>query len=167
MPAFQLGEKAPNFTLPAVTGEEFSFDSHLSEHKSLHLVIFFRGAWCPVCVSDLNSLQESNAYFQDKNVHLITISTDKKEDLKKMAEDNSLTFPILADEQLEALKSYDVFYHGEDAPYEDHGAHGEPAYFLIDEDGKVLYQQRQTSPFGRPAVTELRKIVQYVTKNRK
>lgn len=133
----------------------------------MHLIIFFRGSWCPVCVSDLKSLQESKSYFDEKNVHLLTISTDKKEDLKKMAEENDFTFPVLADEEQEALKAYDVFYHGEEAPYEDHGVHGEPAYFLIDENGKILYQQRQTSPFGRPSVTELRKIVQYVTKNRK
>lgn len=34
------------------------------------------------------------------------------------------------DEELNALKAFDVFYQGDDAPYEDHGFHGEPAYFL-------------------------------------
>ncbi|AZB44384.1 peroxiredoxin [Bacillus sp. FJAT-42376] len=167
MPAFQLNQKAPDFSLPAVSGDTFSFEKHQKEHKSLHLVVFFRGSWCPVCISDLTSLQESKSYFEDKNVHMIAISTDKLDALKKMSEEHDFTFPVLADEKLEALEAYDVFYHGEDAPYEDHGVHGEPAYFLIDEEGKVLYQQRQTSPFGRPSVTELRKIVQYVTKNKK
>lgn len=76
-------------------------------------------------------------------------------------------FPVLSDEKLEALQKFDVFYHSKDAPYEDHGTHGEPAYFLVDEEGKLLYQQRQTSPFGRPSATELRKIVQYIQKNLK
>ncbi len=79
------------------------------------------------------------------------MSTDKLENLKKMALENNLSFPILSDESLVALKAYDVFYHGDDAPYEDHGTHGEPAYFLVDENGQLLYQQRQTSPFGRPS----------------
>lgn len=68
--------------------------------------------------------------------------------------------------ELKVLKAYDVHYHREDDPYEDH-LHGEPAYFLIDEKGELLYQQRQTSPFGRPTVTELRKIVQYIGKTYK
>lgn len=81
-----------------------------------------------------------------------------------MVDEQKLTFPVLADEELTALKAYDVFYHGDDAPYEDHGAHGKPAYFLVDENGQLLYQQKQTSPFGRPTATELRKIVQFIKK---
>ena len=49
--------------------------------------------------------------------------------------------------------------------YEAHGVHGEPAYFLVDENGTLLYHQRQTSPFGRPSATELRKIITYIAKN--
>jgi peroxiredoxin len=167
MAIFKLGEKVPNFALPEISGQDFSFESYLKEHKSWNLIIFFRGAWCPVCVHDLKDLEESKAFFEGKNVHLITISTDKLENLKKMSLENNLSFPILSDENLDALKAYDVFYHGEDAPYEDHGTHGEPAYFLVDENGHLLYQQRQTSPFGRPTSTELRKIVQYIGKNLK
>ncbi|UII57074.1 peroxiredoxin family protein [Cytobacillus spongiae] len=167
MSVFSLGDKIPNFTLPTATGEDFSFDSHQQEHKAWHMIIFFRGSWCPVCVQDLKDIEENKGFFEGKNVHFITISTDSKSNLKQMVDEHSLTFPVLSDENLEALKSFDVFYHGEDAPYEDHGAHGEPAYFLVDENGKLLYQQRQTSPFGRPSTTELRKIVQYIAKQMK
>ncbi|CCW05083.1 MULTISPECIES: peroxiredoxin family protein [Bacillus] len=167
MTIFTLGKKVPNFTLPEITGQEFSLETYLKESKGWKLIIFFRGAWCPVCVHDLKDLEESKGFFEGKNVHLITVSTDKLENLKKMALENNLSFPILSDESLVALKAYDVFYHGDDAPYEDHGTHGEPAYFLVDENGQLLYQQRQTSPFGRPTSTELRKIVQYIGKNLK
>ena len=81
-----------NFTLPAITGQEFTLETHLKEHKSWNLIIFFRGAWCPVCVHDLNDLEESKSFFEGKNVHLITNSTDKVEKLKKMAEENNLSF---------------------------------------------------------------------------
>ncbi|KUP05181.1 peroxiredoxin [Bacillus coahuilensis p1.1.43] len=167
MATFTLRDRIPNFTLPSTTGETFNFEEHQNQHSEWHLIIFFRGAWCPVCVQDLTSLEESKSFFEGKNVHIITISTDKLEDLKNMAEENNLTFPILADEKLEALKAFDVFYHDEEAPYEDHGAHGEPAYFLVNEKGELLYQQKQTSPFGRPTTTELRKIVQYIQKQMK
>ncbi|WP_243292019.1 peroxiredoxin family protein [Bacillus sp. FJAT-47783] len=167
MSKFLLGDKIPNFTLPSASGNEFSFESHQKEHSKWHLIIFFRGAWCPVCVQDLKDLEENKGFFESKNVHLITISTDTLSNLKKMVEDHQFSFPVLSDENLEALKSFDVFYHSENAPYEDHGVHGEPAYFLVDEKGKLLYQQKQTSPFGRPSATELRKIVQYIGKNLK
>lgn len=167
MAKFNLGEAVPNIELPSVAGNTFSFKKHQQDHQSWHLVIFFRGSWCPVCINDLKELEESKNFFESKNVHIITISADSSEALKKMADDNHLSFQVLADEKLEAIKEYDVHYHGENAPYEDHGVHGEPAYFLVDEKGQLLYQQRQTSPFGRPSATELRKIVQYIRKNLK
>ncbi|MBX9994549.1 MULTISPECIES: peroxiredoxin family protein [Priestia] len=167
MTQLKLNENIPNFILPSTTGETFSYETHQKEHQSWPLIIFFRGAWCPVCVQDLKDLEENKNYFESKNVHLITISTDELDNLKKMADESNLSYPVLSDKNLEALKAFDVFFHGEDAPYEDHGAHGEPAYFLVDEKGRLLYQQKQTSPFGRPTSTELRKIVQYISKNLK
>ena len=81
--------------------------------------------------------------------------------LKQMANESDLSLPILADEGLNIKKVFDMFYHGEDAPYKDHGVHREPIYFLVDEHEKILYQQQQTSLFSRPTSTEIKKIVQY------
>ncbi|MGE6630685.1 peroxiredoxin family protein [Bacillus sp. NPDC077027] len=167
MSSYQLGDKMPDFSLPAVNGERIEFFKHQQSHDSWHLIIFFRGAWCPVCVEELKELEKQQTYFQDKNIHLMAISTDQLDNLKEFAKKEGLSFPIMADEELTSLKAYEVFYHGENSPYEDHGVHGEPAYFLLNEKGKLLYQQRQTSPFGRPHANELRKIIQYIRKNLK
>ncbi|KPB04065.1 peroxiredoxin family protein [Bacillus sp. CHD6a] len=163
----KLKDKAPEFKLTQTTGETFSFDAHQKEHEAWHLIVFFRGSWCPVCQDELKELEESKGYFEDKKVHVLAISTEEADKLKEMVSEYDLTMPVLSDPKLEALEAYGVYYHGEDAPYEDHGVHGEPAYFLVDEKGKLLYQQRQTSPFGRPSVSELRKIVKYIGKNLK
>jgi peroxiredoxin len=112
-------------------------------------------------------LEESKIFFESKDVYITAISTDNKDSLKKMVDDKRLSFPVLCDESLRALKAYGVFYHSDNDPYEDHGEHGEPAYFLVDETGRLLYQQKQTGPFGRPSVIDLRKTVQYIKKNLK
>ena len=167
MTEFQLGKPVPDFTLPSVSGENYSFSSYREVKGGWHLIIFFRGSWCPVCIGDLEEIEKSIGYFEGKNIHISTISTDKLANLKEMAEEHKFTFPVLSDENHDALKAYKVHYHSENDPYEDHGAHGEPAYFLVNEQGNLLYQQRQTSPFGRPNATELRKITQYISKNLK
>jgi peroxiredoxin len=164
---FNLGDSAPYFTLPAVSGNEYSFESDQNDHTGWHLLVFFRGSWCPVCQEDLKEIQESKSYFDDKKIRITAIATDTLDNLKEMAKEYNLKFDLLSDPERKSLNAYDVYYHSEHSPYEDHGAHGEPAHFLIDEHGKILYQQRQTSPFGRPNVTELRKIVKYISKNRK
>jgi peroxiredoxin len=167
MSDFELGNPVPDFTLPAVSGVEYKFEDYHKQTGGWQLIIFFRGSWCPVCISDLKELENSKGYFEGKNIHITTISTDNLDALKEMVKEHNFTFPVLADENHQVLKAYQVHYHGENAPYEDHGAHGEPAYFLVDEQKNLLYQQRQTSPFGRPSATELRKITQYISKNLK
>lgn len=166
---FKLNEKAPDFTLPKITGGEFCFSDDLKSHDEdhWHLIIFFRGSWCPACMNELDQLEKEQGYFNDKKVHLITVTHDEQADLEKMQQEHQFSFPVLNDKDFQFLKDYHVHFHAEDAPYEDHGTHGDPAYFLTDAEGRVLYQQRQTSPFGRPAPTELRKIIQYIRSNLK
>lgn len=164
MNKFNLRDTVPNFELPSTSGYQYGFESFRNDHKGWHLIIFFRGSWCPVCVEDLKDLEKNKGYFEDKGVYLTLVSTDSIDNLKQMVDEHNFTFPVLSDQDLNVLKAYDVFYHSENDPYEDHGTHGEPAYFLADEEGRLLYQQKQTSPFGRPTTTELRKIVQYIKK---
>lgn len=64
------------------------------------------------------------------------------------------------------LHDYGVHLHDDEtAPYEDKGVHGEPAVFLLNEDGSLLYQQKQTSPYGRPNAEEFLKIAAYIKEN--
>ncbi|MGP4060343.1 peroxiredoxin family protein [Halobacillus sp. H74] len=168
MTTFKLNQDAPDFKLPTVAGEIFSFTDILEEGgDKWNLIVYFRGSWCPACMSELDEFNESMSYFEKQNVRLITVTHENKEDLEKMMEKHDFTFPVLLDDQLEFTSSYGVHYHDQQAPYEDHGTHAEPAYFLTDEKGKLLYQQRQTSPFGRPHPNEIRKIIQYIKKNLK
>ncbi|MGI1805347.1 peroxiredoxin family protein [Exiguobacterium sp. TDN 0502] len=163
--SLELLEEAPDFKLRQVGGEMFHFCESVKQFEGWHLIIFFRGAWCPVCVQDLKDLEQQRGYFEDKKIRLVTIATDEMTNLENMVEEHELHFPVLHADDLETLMNYGVHYHGADAPYEDHGEHGEPAHFLINETGHLLYQQVQTSPFGRPSATELRKIIQYIKKN--
>ena len=168
MSPMNLNEQVPDFTLPSVTGDEFSFKDFLNENgDDWHLLIYFRGSWCPACVEELKDLEESHEYFVNHQVHLTTISADHKDSLHNMVSKHDFSLRVLADQELHVLNQYGIHYHDENSPYEDHGTHGEPAYFLTDGDGKLLYQQRQTSPFGRPHPKELRKIIQYIRKNLK
>lgn len=167
MNTLQLGNNAPFFTLPRAEGGDYSLEQDLVDRPGWRYIIFFRGAWCSVCNEDLKEIQESLSYFEGKNVHFTALSTDNREDSLAMKEEHNLGFPLLSDAPKDLLDDYGVFYHDENSPYEDHGSHGEAGYFLLDENGKVLYQQTQTSPFGRPTAKEMRKIVAYIRKNLK
>ncbi len=108
MSSFKLGDKMPNFSLPTILGEHIDFHKHLEEHQSWHLIVFFRGSWCPVCVEELKELEQQQSYFQDKDIHLMAISTDHSDDLKEFADKEGLSFPIMSDKYLTSLKAYEV-----------------------------------------------------------
>lgn len=163
MPKFQLGDQAPDFNASTIEGESFSFYNHLKEDDCFHLLIFFRGEWCPVCNEQLKDLQDHLDTFKELNTHIIGVSTDKAENLVKMKENNSLSFPILSDPDREVLNAYGVYYH-DGTHYDDHDSHGEPGAFLIDPDKRILYLDIQTGPFGRPSAEDLRKTIKYIQK---
>ncbi len=96
------------------------------------------------------------------------MASDTLSNLKEWQEENKFPFPILSDENFAMLEEYGVYLHDDEtAPYEDEGKHGDPAVFLLDESGKLLYQQKQTGPFGRPDAKDMRKTASYIKKNLK
>lgn len=161
----KLNDNAPNITLTNASGHDFDLSQQLNQGK-WQLVIFFRGSWCPACREEIKTLQEAKSYFDKHDVQITLITQDDPSALQQMITEDALAFDILVDRDLQATKAYDVYYHSDkDDPYNDHGEHVEPAYFLLDDQGRVMYMQRQTNPFGRPTPKELRKTVQYIRKN--
>lgn len=166
MTKLNLGQDAPSFSLVNTEGELFQFEEHQKSDNRWHMLVFFRGEWCPVCNEQLEELQEHLGAFQKLDVHPIAIAKDSLESLRKMKEKHSLQFPVLSDNENAAIDAYGVMMHSEDDPYEDHGEHGEPAIFLIDENGKLMAQYLQSSPFGRPSPDGLITTIKYIRKNK-
>ncbi|SDP63315.1 peroxiredoxin family protein [Halobacillus aidingensis] len=168
MPDLQLGDRIPNFYLPSTEGKNYLFENFMQEHENKwHLIVFFRGSWSPICIEELEKLEDSKVELENQNLQTTAISTDYLEDLKNLVRKNNLTFPVLSDEYVTVIEAFGVFLHKTEAPYEDHGVHGEPAYFIINEDGQLMYQHKQTSPFGRPSPEALVKITKYISNHLK
>ncbi|WP_040340278.1 peroxiredoxin family protein [Fictibacillus macauensis] len=163
MTQLQLGDQAPNFTAQTSDNKPFHLHDHLKDDNRFHLLVFFRGEWCPVCNEQLQDLQENLHVFKELNTHVMAISTDQPENLQKLKENHHISFPVLHDEKEEALKAFGVYTH-EDTLYEDHGHHGEPGVFLIDPEKRILHISVQTGPFGRPSAEDLRKTIKYIQK---
>jgi peroxiredoxin len=156
----QLGNRVPNFILPAVRGDQFLFESHLEKHDgSWHVVVFFRGSWCPECRSSLKELELCLNDLYTENLTVIAISTDNKQALEQMVKQEQLSFPVLSDEFFSIAEAFGVYINHKDQ-------HGEPAAFIIDDQGELVYQQKQTGPFGGPSPQDLIQSVQHVKKHR-
>ncbi|WP_160911546.1 redoxin domain-containing protein [Halobacillus litoralis] len=163
MPELRLGDLVPNFILPTATGEQFLLEDHQQSHRNCwHLIVFFRGSWSPACVRALRQMEDHLEKFTNEYVTVMAIAAENTSELKHLADKENFTFPLLADEFLSIIEAFGVFIHHRSASEEGMGAFGEPAFFLINHDGELLYQQKQTGPFGRACAGDLLETVRHL-----
>ncbi|REJ07149.1 peroxiredoxin family protein [Halobacillus trueperi] len=163
MSELRLGNRVPDFILPSVTGEQFLLESHKENNEDCwHLIVFFRGSWSKECVRALKQIEDHLVEFSKENVTMIAIAAENTRELKRMVENEKLSFPILADEFLSIIEAFGVFTEHRPGNKEAISVFGEPAYFLINHSGELLYQQKQTGPFGRACAGDLLRTVRYL-----
>jgi thioredoxin-dependent peroxiredoxin len=93
--ALEVGEKAPDFTLPSTTGEQISLSQFQGKQ---HVLLEFYGVdFAPVCVSNLSARKADYSKFQALNVQLLGISTNHPFSQKTLAESLQLPYPLLSD----------------------------------------------------------------------
>ncbi|MYL71646.1 redoxin domain-containing protein [Halobacillus litoralis] len=163
MSEFRLGDRVPNFILPTITGEQFLLESHQEIHeKSWHLIVFFQGSWSPECVRFLKQIEDHLRDFSREHVTVMAIAAENTAGLKRMADKENFTFPLLADEFLSINEAFGVYTQHREISNEGIRSFGEPACFLINHEGELLYQQKQTGPFGRACAADLLKAIRHL-----
>jgi glutaredoxin-dependent peroxiredoxin len=103
----QVGEKAPDFTLPDTDMKPRS----LKEFQGQKVVLaFFVGAFTGVCTKEMCAFRDSMARLIDLKAQVIGISVNDPFSNKGFAEKNRLTFPILSDVNREVINAYNLVF---------------------------------------------------------
>jgi peroxiredoxin len=129
----QLGEKAPDFNLPATDGKDYSL-ADFADAKTL--VVFFTCNHCPYVIGSDEVTRQTAKRFAPQGVKFVGINSNSKEThpdddfdhmVKRMKEHN---FPwvYLRDESQEAALAY--------------GALRTPHFYVFDENRKLVYTGR-------------------------
>jgi peroxiredoxin len=122
MTALATGKKAPDFTLPAMNGQQFSLKEALTQGSVI--AAFFKIS-CPVCQYAFPFLQRIHQAYRDKKVTIIGISQNNKKDTALFIKEFKLTFPVLLDD----TDTYPVSNA--------YGLTNVPSIFWIDADGTI------------------------------
>jgi len=127
----KIGEKAPDFTLPAVSGKEISL--HQFEGKKHVVISFVPAAWTPVCSDQWPGYNIVKDIFEQHNATLIGITVDNIPTLYAWTNQmGNLWFNVLSD----------FWPHGEVANrfgvLRSDGV-SERALFVIDKKGIIRY----------------------------
>jgi polyisoprenoid-binding protein YceI/peroxiredoxin len=103
-----VGDRAPNFALPDITGRKQSLAVALK--KGPVVLVFYRGEWCPFCNLQLRALEEAYPDMKALGASLIGIAPQLEKRASVQAEKNKLSFPLLADKTGKTMRRYRLLY---------------------------------------------------------
>jgi len=159
-----VGAKAPAFTLQdGSTGRPVSSTDLLALGP---LVInFFRGRWCPYCVTELEIWRDLQPQLRQRGALLVAISPQTTRQNNFTIEQHHLPFPLLADPGAEAHRRYfqsilvNIPFNNAGLSY--HNATEAswrlplPAVFVIDQDNVIIFAEAHADFRVRPEPTEV------------
>ncbi|HEY0866504.1 MAG TPA: redoxin domain-containing protein [Fimbriimonas sp.] len=153
--------QAPDFALKNEEGVIASL-AELRGDKPF-LLLFSRFEDCPTTRRDL--LDYGNVYdrLEMLGVGMAAVTVDTVPNHRKLKRDLGVPFPLLSDPDFSVSESYGVYRSDET----DHGPqpHGEPAVFIVDVDGNLVYSQVSSAPKGLAHPAELTLMLLYMVRN--
>jgi peroxiredoxin len=122
--SLQIGDSAPDFTLPDLTGQDVS----LQDFRGKVVLLNFWASWCVPCRSETPALQRLYEKYQDQDFVVIGVSIDEEtvEAVPDFIEEFGLTYPILLDTTRVST--------GQDGSYR---LEGIPQSYFIDAEGII------------------------------
>ena len=136
-----VGDKAPNFTLPDKNGDHVSLSDLLGKKV---VVYFYPKDNTPGCTRQACAFAGAYGEFKKKNIEVIGISKDSVKSHEGFAERHSLPFILLSDPELEAIKAYGV--------WQEKKLYGKVSFgvvrttFVIDENGYIQHVMPKVKP---------------------
>jgi len=119
-----VGDRAPEFQLPALGGSPVS----LSDYRGKVVMVHFWATWCPPCVEELPVLESLYQTLKSEGLEILAISIDKGEGsiVSTFMKRYGLTFPVLLDPEASVSSSYGTFKL--------------PETYIVDRQGVVAYK---------------------------
>ncbi len=164
-----VNDAAPAFTAKDQNGNKVNLEEQLK--KGPVVLVFYRGQWCPYCNRQLKKLEDSMSLVMAKGATIIAISPEMPENIAKTIEKTKVTYPILHDEGMKIMKSYDVAFAVDGKTIEKYKGYGidftqangmanganlpVPALYVINKEGKISFRHFDTNYAKRVSVAEI------------
>ena len=154
----KAGERAPEFIVRTVDGEAFTFDPSNLQRPAI--LISFRGGWCPYCNLHLSELRTVIPDLKASGYDVLFLSGDAPEQLydglqQETQEDiEGLDYTILSDASISAALAFGTAfrtgqgmndylerknYEYTDSSIGQHNALSVPFVYVVDKNGKIVY----------------------------
>ena len=137
----EQGDQAPDFELPDQEGRPVK----LSELRGKPVVVYFYPkAATPGCTVQACGVRDHEVDYKKAGAVVLGISPDPVRKIKKFADDQTLAFPLLSDEDHAVAEAYGVWV--QKSMYGRTYWGNERTTFVIDSDGRVSEVLRKVKP---------------------
>ena len=106
MAELQVGQIAPDFTLPTDQGQEISLQELLKQSEKGAVIYFYPKASTPGCTTEACDFRDSLNSLKSAGYAVVGISPDKMPALEKFRDHQELNFPLASDPEREVMSSY-------------------------------------------------------------
>jgi peroxiredoxin len=160
----RVGEQAPAFALPDASTGKLVRSSDLLALGTL-VIKFFRGRWCPYCMTELETWQSLYPELRERGALLVAISPQTPRQNDFTVQQHSLAYPVLTDTRAQVAAAYGVTYTVPPAMQKHYRSilvnipfiNGDdtwqlplPATFVISREGTVLFSEAYADHRVRP-----------------
>lgn len=143
MPTLNVGDTAPDFSLPAGDGKTLS----LKDFRGKKVVLYFYPKDnTPGCTKEACSFRDEIRKFERKGAVIIGVSADRVESHRKFADKYDLPFSLVSDEKKSLINAYGVWK--KKSLYGRTFLGIERSTFVIDEKGKIARIYRKVKVDG-------------------
>ena len=147
-----VGTRAPTFSAQTKDGAVRTFS--VDGYQNPTIVLFYRGGWCPYCISQLSDLRLVEPKLRQSGFEIVFLSTDRPAILYLSLKAENIHYTLLSDSRLEAAKAFHVAYRLDEATLANMKKYGVdldsttgeplhelpvPSVFIIDKTGTIRY----------------------------
>lgn len=104
-----IGSVAPSFSLPDTRSGKPVNSADLLALGPL-VINFFRGRWCPYCVTELETWRELYPELRERGAFFVAISPQTPRQNDFMIQQHALPFPLLADAGAAVAEKFGIAY---------------------------------------------------------
>lgn len=158
MPLPRNNTSAPPFSLRDHTGVTRSL--HEIRGSNALVLLFFRGAFCATSRRDLLAWGDIHERIRWLGADIVAISVDEPSELSRLKERLELPFALLSDQDFSISELYGIY--ASDEIEAGPQPHGEPATFVLDDAGRIIYSQLQSGPKGAAPANEILLMLQFM-----
>lgn len=148
----QLGDIMPNFVIDNAAGGTLELETLLEDGPVL--LTFYRGSWCPYCISELSSVQKRLGNIADTGAKVLAISPETPSNTAEIVEQKDFGFLFGTDQDNQLAKQLALSFkldpktikkyreYGIDLPESNDSKKWElpiPATYVIDTNGTITY----------------------------